>query len=122
MARRKHPGQRNSLDALCKRYEVDNSQRELHGALLDAEILADVYLLMTGGQTMLHLATEESSVEAKESAHGKLTGVPGPLPLTMPDDEELQAHARFLERIQKSSKSKCIWLNSSRPQSATDIA
>ena len=56
MARQKHPGQRNSLDALCQRYDVDNSQRDLHGALLDAEILADVYLMMTGGQTNLALA------------------------------------------------------------------
>ena len=53
LARHKHPGQKNSLDALCRRYDVDNSQRELHGALLDAEILADVYLMMTGGQTVL---------------------------------------------------------------------
>ena len=59
MARKKHPGQRNSLDALCKRYEVDNSQRDLHGALLDAEILADVYLLMTGGQTSFQLGTRD---------------------------------------------------------------
>ena len=60
MARKKHPGQRNSLDALCKRYGVDNSSRTLHGALLDSEILADVYLLMTGGQTALSLASHGS--------------------------------------------------------------
>ena len=60
MARKKHPGQKNSLDALCKRYSVDNSQRELHGALLDAEILADVYLLMTGGQGSLSLGEEST--------------------------------------------------------------
>jgi DNA polymerase III, epsilon subunit (EC 2.7.7.7) len=59
-ARRKHPGQKNNLDALCKRYMVDNSQRDLHGALLDAEILADVYLLMTGGQTNLALGGSQS--------------------------------------------------------------
>ena len=106
---------------LDKAMEFPKAKEKLD-RLLDAEILADVYLLMTGGQTMLHLATEESSAEARESAHGKLTGVPGPLPLTMPDDEELQAHARFLERIHKSSKSKCIWLNSSSQQSSTDIA
>ena len=61
MARRMHPGQRNSLDALCKRYEIDNSQRELHGALLDAEILADVYLMMTGGQVSLSLDSHTDS-------------------------------------------------------------
>uniref|UniRef100_UPI002403B9B9 exonuclease domain-containing protein n=1 Tax=Pseudomonas viridiflava TaxID=33069 RepID=UPI002403B9B9 len=60
MARERHPGQRNSLDALCKRYGVDNSGRELHGALLDSEILADVYLAMTGGQTSLSLAGNAS--------------------------------------------------------------
>ena len=61
MAREKHPGQKNNLDALCKRYEVDNSQRDLHGALLDAEILADVYLLMSGGQTALSLGTQANA-------------------------------------------------------------
>ena len=59
MARRLHPGQRNGLDALCKRYSVDNSRREWHGALLDAEILADVYLAMTGGQVSLHLGNDQ---------------------------------------------------------------
>ena len=61
MARERHPGQRNSLDALCKRYGVDNSGRDLHGALLDAEILADVWLTMTGGQTNLSLAGDGES-------------------------------------------------------------
>lgn len=61
MARQKHPGQKNSLDALCKRYGVDNSHRDLHGALLDAEILADVYLLMTGGQTALELGSDNQA-------------------------------------------------------------
>jgi DNA polymerase-3 subunit epsilon len=60
MARSRHPGQRNNLDALCQRYGVDNSSRDLHGALLDAEILADVYLAMTGGQTALQLGGEDS--------------------------------------------------------------
>lgn len=60
LARSRHPGQRNTLDALCQRYEVDNSQRDLHGALLDAEILADVYLTMTGGQTALQLSDADS--------------------------------------------------------------
>jgi len=109
MARKKHPGQRNSLDALCKRYEVDNSQRELHGALLDAEILADVYLAMTGGQANLLLASEEVAVQAREAEPGKLEIARGILPVSRPDDEELQAHARFLERINKASKNKCLW-------------
>lgn len=110
MARKKHPGQRNSLDALCKRYEVDNSQRELHGALLDAEILADVYLQMTGGQTTLHLATEDTSAEQRDVEPVRLSGDRAPLLLTQPDDEELQAHDQFLERISKASRNKCVWL------------
>jgi len=121
MARRKHPGQRNSLDALCKRYEVDNSQRELHGALLDAEILADVYLLMTGGQTTLLLATEESSVEESHAGPIKLTGKQGGLSLTLPDEDDLQAHALFLERIQKASKNKCVWLSESHSKETTRV-
>jgi len=110
MARKKHPGQRNSLDALCKRYEVDNSQRGLHGALLDAEILADVYLLMTGGQTALLLATEELAVEVKEQAPGKISTARAPLSVTQANDEELHAHSHFLERINKASKNKCVWM------------
>ena len=63
MARQKHPGQKNNLDALCRRYEIDNSSRTLHGALLDSEILADVYLIMTGGQTALSLDSEDSALQ-----------------------------------------------------------
>ena len=69
MARHKHPGQKNSLDALCRRYDVDNSQRELHGALLDAEILADVYLMMTGGQTVLFVADEVETSSSGSDAY-----------------------------------------------------
>ena len=72
MARKLHPGQRNTLDALCKRYEIDNSHRELHGALLDAEILADVYLGMTGGQTSLILSAGESDGDDEVSGSLKL--------------------------------------------------
>ncbi len=67
MAKRMHPGQRNSLDALCKRYAIDNSHRELHGALLDAEILSDVYLRMTGGQALLSLDDRSSEVGARSA-------------------------------------------------------
>ena len=63
LAREKHPGQRNSLDALCRRYSIDNSQRVLHGALLDAEILSDVYLLLTGGQSGLFDLSDDSNLE-----------------------------------------------------------
>ena len=66
LARQKHPGQKNNLDALCKRYGVDNSQRDLHGALLDAEILADVYLLMTGGQVNLNISDQSASDSGRD--------------------------------------------------------
>ena len=109
MARKKHPGQRNSLDALCKRYEVDNSQRELHGALLDAEILADVYLLMTGGQTFFQLGTEENEVQKKEIVERKMDTVREPLPISKVEDEAMSAHLRLIARINKISGDRCIW-------------
>lgn len=110
MARKKHPGQRNSLDALCKRYEVDNSQRDLHGALLDAEILADVYLLMTGGQTNLLLGSEETVVEKADMPARKLNMDRGALVTYPLDEEEIAAHQRLLERINKASQNRCIWM------------
>jgi len=110
MARKKHPGQRNSLDALCKRYEVDNSQRELHGALLDAEILADVYLRMTGGQTTLGLGTEEESAQRAEAAVRRIEIARGVLTVSRVSAGELEAHQRFLERINKASGDRCVWL------------
>ena len=72
LARAKHPGQRNNLDALCQRYAVDNSNRTLHGALLDAEILADVYLLMTGGQTTLGLSADDDATRSTAGSAGAL--------------------------------------------------
>ncbi|OGT74469.1 MAG: DNA polymerase III subunit epsilon [Gammaproteobacteria bacterium RIFCSPLOWO2_02_FULL_57_10] len=109
MARKKHPGQRNSLDALCKRYEVDNSQRDLHGALLDAEILADVYLLMTGGQTNLLLGSDEIVVEKTDAPVRRLNVDRGVLVTYQPDEEEKAAHERLLARINKASQNRCIW-------------
>jgi DNA polymerase-3 subunit epsilon len=112
MARRKHPGQRNSLDALCKRYDVDNAQRELHGALLDAEILADVYLLMSGGQTDLSLGSAESENIAEQEQHLVRVNREGVrLKVILADDQELEAHNQLLARIQKSSGQKCLWLS-----------
>ena len=110
MARKKHPGQRNSLDALCKRYEVDNSQRELHGALLDAEILADVYLRMTGGQTTLGLSSEEESARRDETAVRRIEIARGVLTVSRVSAAELEAHQRFLARISKASGDRCMWL------------
>jgi len=98
LARQMHPGQRNSLDALCRRYEVDNSGRDLHGALLDAEILADVYLAMTGGQTTLTLegvSAREDKTESQES--GIRADVA--FPVISADEAELAEHRRWLELL-----------------------
>ncbi len=111
MARQKHPGQKNNLDALCKRYMVDNSQRDLHGALLDSEILADVYLMMTGGQRDLMLGQEEAEGggEGEVSAIRRLAADRPPLRVVMASDEELAVHQRKLDEVQKAS-GDCIWL------------
>jgi DNA polymerase-3 subunit epsilon len=112
MARQRHPGQKNNLDALCSRYDVDNSQRELHGALLDAEILADVYLAMTGGQTALALASSE---QGGDRTGGAATGIrrldpsrPS-LPVIRATALELEAHERRLAEIDKKSGGNTVW-------------
>lgn len=108
LARDLHPGQRNNLDALCKRYEIDNSQRRLHGALLDAEILADVYLAMTGGQTDLGLGFE--NLAAPELADGALDGrTLKPLVVLRAGPAERDAHEARLEAIRKEF-GRCFWL------------
>lgn len=104
LARKKHPGQRNNLDALCKRYDIDNSNRTLHGALLDAEILAFVYLAMTGGQTSLFAETK-SEVNAQEA----VTQETAPLYLANPivleaSSDELFAHQALVDYIVKKSR------------------
>ena len=109
LARDLHPGQRNSLDALCKRYDVDNSSRTLHGALLDAEILADVYLAMTGGQTDLGLSFEIDPA-ASEGQLGFETGDRPPLKIQQASDAELAAHSRRLEAIREKAD-HCLWLD-----------
>jgi DNA polymerase-3 subunit epsilon len=109
-ARKKHPGQRNSLDALCKRYGIDNSHRDLHGALLDAEILADVFLLMTGGQSSL--LDEGQSGMDESSANTSVIRVSANRPalkVIRCNDEELTAHQQRLEAIEKASGGACIW-------------
>ena len=112
LARSKHPGQKNNLDALCRRYEVDNSHRELHGALLDAEILADVYLAMTGGQTALSLdasaASEGQSGDQQGLAIRRLSLDPGTLSVVRPDAAELAAHQAKLDRIREAA-GECRW-------------
>lgn len=111
MARKKHPGQRNSLDALCKRYGIDNSQRTLHGALLDAEILAEVYLAMTGGQITLSLEHEDetSKTEDPTEVFRVLGAERSALPIVKPSPEELGAHLARLEDINKASSGNCRW-------------
>ena len=112
MARRAHPGQRNSLDALCKRYGVNNAHRDLHGALLDSEILADVYLAMTGGQVSLCLDGAEDGVDQAESASAvrRLSPDRPRLAVHRAGAEELAAHASRLQGIDKASNGGCLWL------------
>ncbi|PCJ37681.1 MAG: DNA polymerase III subunit epsilon [Cellvibrionales bacterium] len=113
MARQMHPGQRNSLDALCKRYGVDNSQRTLHGALLDAEILADVYLLMTGGQVDLMLAGDNTDSEQDETAFAirRISAQRQPLKIIRANNDEFAEHQKKLEQISKSSGQPISWLS-----------
>ena len=108
LARDLHPGQRNSLDALCKRYEVDNSSRNLHGALLDSEILADVYLAMTGGQSDLGLSFETAPSRNLNGEAFDLTERPQ-LEVLLPTDEEKALHEARLRDIKKKS-GHCVWL------------
>jgi DNA polymerase-3 subunit epsilon len=112
MARRLHPGQRNSLDALCKRYGVDNSRRDLHGALLDAEILADVYMAMTGGQASLAFGGQggDSVVEDVRFPVRRLPANRKPLPVVRASATELAAHGERLAAIDKASGGQCLWL------------
>ncbi len=108
-ARKKHPGQRNSLDALCRRYSIDNSHRELHGALLDAEILADVFLLMTGGQSSL---LDESETANRESGNvhkpKQLANNRPALAVVYCNEQELGEHQKRLGYIEKIAE-LCIW-------------
>ena len=111
-ARKKHPGQKNNLNALCKRYGIDNSHRELHGALLDAEILADVYLLMTGGQTTLGLSNDDYSEtnEAKNNS-GSIRRFASNRPMLKvlrANDDELAKHTERLDTIEKKA-GKVLW-------------
>ena len=111
LARHKHPGQKNSLDALCRRYMVDNSQRQLHGALLDAEILADVFLLMTGGQTQLFGSADAQDKAAEaQTDQQNLQVVDGSgLPVIYANAQELQAHEDFIALLAEKSGATPIW-------------
>jgi DNA polymerase III subunit epsilon len=110
LARKLHPGQRNSLDALCKRYSVDNSKRELHGALLDAGILVDVYLAMTGGQGTFALdanANRGTSAETGTTGSFRVPGIRLVTPVA--DADELRQHEAMLALLDKSSGGKTVW-------------
>ncbi|MEJ0005359.1 MAG: DNA polymerase III subunit epsilon [Steroidobacteraceae bacterium] len=110
LARQMHPGQRNGLDALCKRYNVDNSGRQLHGALLDAQLLGEVYLAMTGGQVSLRLGESRTSQNPEEgTATRPLVRMGDALRVVTVTPEEESAHQAFLELIAKSSKGRCLW-------------
>ncbi len=109
MARKRYPGQRNSLDALCKRLGVDNAHRHLHGALLDAQLLAEVYLAMTAGQGEIGFAAATAAEDARSnivSIMPKLDG--GARPRVQPSDEDLAAHAARLNVIRKKA-GRCVW-------------
>ncbi len=115
LARGMHPGQKNDLNSLCRRYNVDNSQRTLHGALLDAEILADVYLAMTGGQTGLfeethsHLRNATASNVVAPTDIRRLDPNRPKLPVIPASAEELAAHQAWLDELDKKSGGKCVW-------------
>lgn len=109
MARKMRPGKKNNLDALCKEYEVNNTQRDLHGALLDSELLAEVYLHMTGGQSTLLLESEEESAEGNESTGSqriqRIASDRPALKVVLPSDNELTEHLAFVKRMGES----CLW-------------
>lgn len=117
MAKEQNPGKKASLDALCDRYEIDNGHRTLHGALLDAELLAEVYLAMTRGQESLIMTLEEEP----PSAMGDLSGGAferKPLPVLRASEAELEAHDKVLAEISKANKGLCMWLPPEEPAAA----
>ena len=121
LARSMHPGQRNNLDALCKRYGIDNSHRDLHGALLDAQILADVYLAMTGGQVGLALSESTTAANAEnDGAVHALVRTALPLCIVMATEEEARAHESMLTIIAKASGGKCLWQPAAAPPPAAE--
>jgi len=109
LANEQNPGKKASLDALCDRYEIDNAHRELHGALLDAELLAEVYLAMTRGQESLIMALDDEPAPRS----GEADGTPrarAPVKVLRASEDELQAHDGLLADISKANKGLCLWL------------
>jgi DNA polymerase-3 subunit epsilon len=111
MAKALHPGQRNNLDALCKRYGVDNAARTLHGALLDCELLAAVYLALTRGQESLSIGLDDAGFE--QQARNSLPR-PRPVSFVAPAAEQ-SAHVELLQVIDKESQGACLWLEQTGP-------
>jgi DNA polymerase-3 subunit epsilon len=109
LARQMHPGQRNTLDALCKRYSVDNSHRELHGALLDAELLLEVYLAMTGGQGALTLDDHNTAARGVVGGLERAARPPGTLVVRRVTAEERRAHEALLRVLDKTSGGRTAW-------------
>lgn len=117
MARQLHPGQRQSLDALCKRYGIDNSVRELHGALLDAQLLADVFLAMTGGQAELGLGSEVTTSAATRKRPRKIDRNALSLVVQRASADELAAHEAALDRLDQAVGRACLWRAAGRTAS-----
>jgi DNA polymerase-3 subunit epsilon len=109
LARQLHPGQRNNLDALCRRYTIDNAHRELHGALLDARILADVYLAMTGGQVTLGLDAATAAGTGRGAGAPRAPRPTTPLRVVRASAGELQAHEQALAAVARASGGQCLW-------------
>jgi DNA polymerase III subunit epsilon len=110
LARQMHPGQRNSLDALCKRYSVDNSHREYHGALLDARILAEIYLAMTGGQAKFSLSAQSDTARSRARQAAPTRFADGMhIVIVQATDEELTAHEHVLALLDKASRGNTMW-------------
>ncbi|MBL8447262.1 MAG: DNA polymerase III subunit epsilon [Zoogloeaceae bacterium] len=116
LAKEQHPGKKASLDALCDRYEINNAHRTLHGALLDAELLAEVYLAMTRGQESLMMALDDGPGGADAAATGgSLVAERGPLGVRRATTAELAVHDAVLAEIAKGNKGACLWLTLDAP-------
>ncbi len=114
LARQMHPGQRNSLDALCRRYSVDNSAREQHGALLDAELLLKVYLAMTGGQAALTLEHDAPGAGAHGAPNGRAERGDARIPVLRPTAAEAAAHEHALEAVARASGGRVLFRGAQR--------
>jgi DNA polymerase-3 subunit epsilon len=116
LARKLHAGQKNTLDALCKRYGIDNSQRTLHGALLDAEILADLYLAMSGGQVALSLEPQPRPSSRLPQSVGRISSNRPSLMVIAATADECAAHERYLDMLDQACAGGCVWRRRPSPQ------